>query len=141
MSETPVPSASEPVAESRSPAPRRGRRPFRRLVPILIGVAGAVLFNLFFMPHDVQLNLVLPESQRAITSLDVRLTRTSDGAQLLRTRRAKEPGARSVILETKLRDGAYRIEAWPGGTSEGALEGALTYDGQDAVDVVLAPRP
>lgn len=119
----------------------RPRAPLvRRLVPIAIALAAAGLFAEFVMPKPVDLYLRIPEGAAEFQRIDVRVVRDDDGAQVLRAQRAHEPGARSIVVSTKLKGGRYRVEAWPSTNPAPRWEGLAEVEG-DAADVVLRVAP
>ncbi len=108
----------------------------RRLAPVVVGIAGAWLFSLVFLPKPVELFLRVPRNASEFLWLDVRVVQDDDGRQVLRARRPHESGARTVVLETKLKEGRFRIEAWPDAPAGTRWSGVVDLR-SDSADVEL----
>jgi hypothetical protein len=118
------------------------RRPLRRAIPILIGLAGALLLQQFFGAHSVELLLVIPTTMDDGSGVTVRITHAKDAklvVQVLETARSGE--GHTVVLRTKLPRGRYRADVWLAKSPNMALSAEFEAQGEDVLEVPLTPRP
>lgn len=120
--------------------PPLARRLLVRFGIVAAAFAIAWVIMRVYAPVETDLMLVVPEAQRDIKGIDIRVTRP-DGTQVLRARQPKLKDTRTVVLPVKLPRGELRIEGWTyGGGPNVALEGHVAFDGDESVDVELRPR-
>lgn len=107
-----------------------------RLVPAALALGGMLVASWYFLPHETDVVVAIPDAVQSARTFDFRVTRTNDGAEALRSRRTKPVDARSILVKVKLPRGQYALDVWPEGAPH-ALQGRFAIDDEDVVDVAV----
>lgn len=111
-----------------------------RFAPVAGAVVALVAVGYLYGTHATELLVQLPPGAGAVRALEVRVTR-EDGREVLRARRDKASATgRTVVFATRLPRGRFHLDAWPDPPGPGPYAASFAFDGEDALEVELAPR-
>jgi hypothetical protein len=111
-----------------------------RLAPIGVALASLALVQRLYAPRDAALLVRVPAGAENVGAISLRVTR-DDGKEMLRAvREKKSREGRTFVVTTKLPPGRHRLDAWPEPPDGRAWTAPLAFEGEEAVEVELAPR-